>query len=201
MTLTRSSTRLLAVAAMAALLAVGCDDGGAPAVVASTEPTTATTSAQPETTTAPTVAGEPVRFFDEVPAMHPSIDGYAAGEVEIAAPTGERWLLPVRLATTPEERSHGFMEVPEVPVGTGMLFVFEGPSTGGFWMKGTLTALDLAYIDAEGTVVTTHTMQPCEADPCPSYPPRAPYETVLEVTAGFWEQIGLDLGWTITKRG
>lgn len=138
------------------------------------------------------------RLFDAVPPLHASVDGYAAGEVELISQDGERWELPVRMAVTPAERQHGLMEVAELPDGTGMAFLFEDDRVGGFWMSGTLVPLDIAYVDAEGKVVTILTMLPCTQDPCPTYPPTGPYRNTLEVPGGFFERIGFGPDWRVT---
>lgn len=129
-----------------------------------------------------------------MPALHPSVDDYPTARVRIEPATGPAWDIPVLLATTNETRAHGLMEVPDVPDATGMAFLFPEDRDGGFWMKGTETDLDIAWFDTNGVVVALTTMEVCEADPCPSYRPGATYRYALEVTAGWFGQIGLVVG-------
>ena len=131
---------------------------------------------------------------EQVPALHPSVDAYPRGVVELVAGDGTVHRLAVLVADTDERRSHGLMEVPDVPTGTGMVFTFAADRSGGFWMKGTLTPLQIAWADADGTIVAVRTMEPCEADPCPSYEPGATYRTALEVRAGWLDEIGVGVG-------
>lgn len=130
----------------------------------------------------------------QVPALHPSVDDYPRGVVELVAGDGTTHRLAVLVADDDERRAHGLMEVPDVPTGTGMVFTFAADRSGGFWMKGTLTPLQIAWADADGTIVAVRTMEPCEADPCPSYEPGATYRTALEVRAGWLDEIGVGVG-------
>ncbi|HKY49369.1 MAG TPA: DUF192 domain-containing protein [Acidimicrobiia bacterium] len=92
--------------------------------------------------------------------------------------------LMVAIADDPGERAQGLIGVEELGDLDGMLFVFSQEALGGFWMKGTLIPLDIAFFDDERTFVDTLSMVPCAADPCPSYVPEAPYSWALETPAG-----------------
>ncbi len=126
----------------------------------------------------------------EVPDLHPSVDGWPAGRVEVVTAEGEVHDVDVRVATTPERRAHGLMEVPNLPPGAGMWFEYEEDRTGGFWMKDTRVPLDIVFVDVSGTVVSIRTAQPCEDEPCPSYEPAGAYRNVLEVPAGWMDRVG-----------
>ena len=102
-----------------------------------------------------------------------------------------------KVADEPERRQQGLMNVEELPDGVGMLFLFEEARTGGFWMKDTLVPLDIAYV-LEGEVVAVMQMDPCEADPCPSYDPEVAYDAALEVNQGTFEAAGVGEGATVT---
>jgi uncharacterized protein len=136
----------------------------------------------------------------QVPPLHPEIDGYPEAIVTIRPTDGSTITVPVKVADEPERRQRGLMHVPELPDGTGMLFVFEEDSAGGFWMKNTLVPLDIAYIDADGEVVDILAMDPCEADPCPSYTPGSPYRAALEVPQGWFAAEGVRVGDEVTYR-
>lgn len=139
--------------------------------------------------------------LDAVPDLHPSVDGYPVARVALIAPDGScRIELAVRHADDPNRRAHGLMEVPELPPGTGMLFTYPdrpGDRQGGYWMKNTLVPLSIAYVDAEGTIADIVAMQPCESDPCPSYPPSDPYRSTLEVPQGWFDRVGVTEGWRL----
>lgn len=136
-----------------------------------------------------------------VPALHPSVDGWPEATLEITTAAGRVHRLAVKVAATPEQRSHGLMEVPDVPDGTGMWFVYDEDHSGGFWMKNTLVPLDIAYVDADGRIVDIEHMVPCTADPCPTYPPDGPYRDTLEVPAGWYGAQDIAVGDRIVRVG
>lgn len=90
----------------------------------------------------------------------------------------------VEVARSDRDRMRGLMYRDFLEKGTGMLFVFEGDQMHPFWMKNTLIPLDIAWISSEGKVVDVQQMEPCVADPCPSYMPAGPSQYVLEVPLG-----------------
>lgn len=146
--------------------------------------------------------GAPPRTMASVPPLHPSVDGYPEADVRISRPDGTAVLLvPVRVAETSAQRSHGLMEVPDLPDGTGMLFRYGEPRSGAFYMKNTLVPLDIAWMDATGTVLVTMQMDPCKEDPCPLYDPGVQYSTALEVPQGWFEAQGVEPGWRIEVVG
>ena len=65
------------------------------------------------------------------------------------------------VAASSAQRSQGLMCRGDVQHGSGMLFLFDPPRDGGFWMFNTYVPLDILYIDSAGTVIWHDTMQPC----------------------------------------
>lgn len=149
---------------------------------------TACRDGQPGAAPASPTAGETVVHATEVPALHPSVDEYPSGTVEIVTEAVTH-RLAVLVADTSARRQHGLMEVPDVPDGVGMLFTgYETDRSSGFWMKDTLVPLTIAYLAADGTIVDLVDMEPCPADPCPSYAPDRPYRSALEVRQGWFQE-------------
>jgi uncharacterized protein len=137
-----------------------------------------------------------------VPSLGPEADAMTAGRVTITTATGRTVEFAVRVADEPEERRQGLQGVAALPEGAGMLFDFGGQERwGGFWMRGTLVALDIAFVDADGVIVAVATMTPCAADPCPITEADRPYRAALEVGAGVLEASGVGPGdrlvWTL----
>ncbi|WP_245924578.1 DUF192 domain-containing protein [Aliiroseovarius pelagivivens] len=62
----------------------------------------------------------------------------------------------VEVADDPRERAQGLMFREHMPTTHGMLFLFETPQQVGFWMKDTLIALDMIFIQPDGTVSRIH---------------------------------------------
>ena len=64
------------------------------------------------------------------------------------------------------------MDVSDLRDLDGMLFEFEQDTTVGFWMKGTLLTLDIAFFDTGGGLVDHFTMEPCVRTRVPSIVPQ-----------------------------
>ena len=113
------------------------------------------------------------------------LDGFDTSTITI-----DEHELVVAVAETPSQRSQGLMGVTELGGLDGMLFVFQVESNGGFWMKDTLIPLDIAFFDSDGGLVNLLTMEPCAADPCPSYRPGGSYRYAVEAPAGDFDFVG-----------
>lgn len=103
-------------------------------------------------------------------------------------------VLQVEVAETPEARRQGLMGRPSLGRDAGMVFLFDRPTLGSFWMKDTLIPLSIAFWGEDGRVVAMLDMEPCRADPCPRYAPGAPYVGAVEVNGGFFQQHGVEVG-------
>lgn len=130
-------------------------------------------------------------------------DGEEAIDASLTAPFDEARLvidgdetveLTAFIADTPSLRRQGLQGWPRLPDRTGMLFVYDQDTQGGFWMKDTAIALSIAFADADGRIHTILDMQPCAEDPCPSYSPEAPYRYALEVPEGFFDELDIGAG-------
>lgn len=99
----------------------------------------------------------------------------------------------VWLARTSDERTEGLMHVPESEIDDdqGMLFVFSDERLLGFWMRNTITSLDIAFARMNGRIVKTHTMPPLTLQTFPSIEPAM---FALEVKAGTFEKLGIAEG-------
>ena len=102
--------------------------------------------------------------------------------------------LHVRIAETEQERQTGLMNVMALAPDDGMAFVFDGPVTTSFWMKDTLIPLSVAFVGEDGRVVSTSDMQPCQADPCPTYAASGPYTLAVEANLGWFADHGISTG-------
>lgn len=118
-------------------------------------------------------AGGPAERPAEQPAGLP--DGRAVGVLD-----GTKLLLEV--ADTEQERAIGLMGRTSVPVGTGMVFRYDGLSEGRFYMYRVPIPLRATFI-REGKVVSTVVMPPCRLEvpgECPTYGAAGPFDTVVE---------------------
>jgi hypothetical protein len=137
------------------------------------------------------------------------LDGFGEVAVTIGAPSSDGELdYCLLLAETAEQRQQGLMNVTDPDLGgfDGMLFRFESEVEVGFWMKDTPMPLTVAYIGADGSLVSTADMEPCLGDDaasgaCPSYPPEGHYLWALEVPQGQLGDLGLVPGARFTDTG
>lgn len=90
----------------------------------------------------------------------------------------------VAIADTPDKLSQGLMGVEVLSPLDGMLFVYDSERVVSHWMKDTLIALDIAYFDSDGFLVSKTSMTTCLDDDCPSYPAAGPALYALEVPLG-----------------
>ncbi len=99
----------------------------------------------------------------------------------------------VAVARTPDEQRVGLMNVASDELGQdeGMLFVFPRERQLYFWMKNTIMPLDIAYINAQGQIVQTHTMKALDTS---QYPSVRPAQYALEVHAGRLEALSIRQG-------
>ncbi len=100
--------------------------------------------------------------------------------LSIQTPDGEV-SIALEVSSTPEERSKGLMFRDYLEEGSGMWFEFEKPEMHGFWMKNTLIPLDMVFVSENLTIVDIIRADPCVADPCPVYSPKAAARYVLEI--------------------
>ena len=128
--------------------------------------------------------------------------GEAAFRVTPAGATSPAAQLCALVADNEAQRAQGMMGRRDLAGFDGMLFRFDGDSTGGFWMRNVPVPLSIAWFDAEGRFVSSADMAPCEdRDDCPTYPPGGPYRLALEVLQGGLAPLGVGPGSTIAVGG
>lgn len=103
-------------------------------------------------------------------------------------------IVHVEVVDTPETRQRGLMGRTSLDDEAGMLFVWPEDASSSFHMKDTLIPLSIAFIAADGTVLRILDMEPCAADPCPTYDPRTSYRMALEVNRGAFTRWGVREG-------
>jgi uncharacterized membrane protein (UPF0127 family) len=99
----------------------------------------------------------------------------------------------VEVADAPDDQRRGLMGVEHLP-DEGMAFVFDEPTDTTFWMKNTLIPLSIAFVDEDGVIVGIRDMQPCEAEPCPTYGVDRPFVLAVEANRGWFADHGIGAG-------
>ena len=123
----------------------------------------------------------------------PGSPEFARGRVLIDT-EGNSVLIDVDVAETDEQRAFGLMKRESLPDDEGMLFVFFEETASAFTMRNTLIPLSIAFFDLDGEIVKILDMEPCEAEPCPSYDPGVTYRGALEVNEGAFDEWGVEMG-------
>ncbi|HEY4439171.1 MAG TPA: DUF192 domain-containing protein [Candidatus Elarobacter sp.] len=109
-----------------------------------------------------------------------------------------RATLRLAVAADTPTRERGLMKVPFVPVGQGMLFAFpDGDLKRSFWMKNTIAALDMIFVNADGTVTAVAADVPATAPGTPDDQVARRDGTgryVIELGAGEAARLGIAAG-------
>jgi len=124
--------------------------------------------------------------------------GFESVAATATTATGEVCELCLWSAATPADRSRGLMFVTDLGDADGMAFVYPEPTSTSYWMKNTLMPLSIAFFDADGRYLDGFDMEPCTADPCPTYPTPDGFSVAIEVAQGMAEDLGLTPGSTLT---
>jgi uncharacterized membrane protein (UPF0127 family) len=112
----------------------------------------------------------------------------------------DKTVIHVEIADTDETRQRGLMHRESMADNAGMVFVFPEPALHPFWMKNTLIPLDMIWLDEKYRIVAILEAEPCRADPCPNYDPRAEAAYVVELNRGLAKRHGLAVGATLVFR-
>lgn len=138
---------------------------------------------------------EVVPAHDSAPSAPVSADPQFSQE-------GELWFLSakgdtitkiaIEVADNEYETTQGLMYRKTMDMQQGMLFVFPDEDFRSFWMKNTILALDIIYVNANNEIGS------CQMSAVPyseeSLPSKKPAKYVVEVNAGFWSKYQLKEG-------
>ena len=98
----------------------------------------------------------------------------------------------VTIADTGPERAQGLMNVPDMPLMTGMLFVYDSPHRASFWMRNTLIPLDMLFAGPDGTILSVHENARPQDDT--SIPGGDGVQYVLEINGRLAARLGIAVG-------
>lgn len=131
---------------------------------------------------------------DGSPAPAPTATSVPADQVTVQQ-GGNTATVTVEIAATFNEREVGLMNRQSLLEDAGMLFLFPRDVQYGFWMKNTYVPLDIAFIDAAGTVVQVFAAKPLDET---VLVPNKQYRYVLEVNQGWFQRHSLGAGAKVT---
>lgn len=96
------------------------------------------------------------------------------------------------VAATPEQQQIGMMYRTSMKQDDAMLFVFDGQTFRSFWMKNTLIPLDMLFINSDKQIVDiNHNAVP---ESTTTFTSSAPAKYVLEITGGYCQEHGINVG-------
>jgi uncharacterized membrane protein (UPF0127 family) len=99
----------------------------------------------------------------------------------------------VMVARTEAEQSLGLGGLSGLKPNEGMIFPYANDDSYGFWMKDMLFSIDIVWLDKNSKIVWIE--KNVSPDTYPSiYFPRVPARSVLELSAGTIERLGVTVG-------
>jgi uncharacterized membrane protein (UPF0127 family) len=126
--------------------------------------------------------------------------GFGEAAFQVTTPEGKVLDWCALLAATEAAREHGLMGQRDLRGYDGMVFRFDGPIHGEFYMVHTLIPLSVAFFDERGAFVSAADMPPCTAGTpgdCPTFPAARPYVRAIEVAKGDLGRLGIGPGSTV----
>ncbi len=98
----------------------------------------------------------------------------------------------IYLAVTREQQMRGLMYVRELPLTTGMLFVYSREGRRSMWMRNTYIPLDIAFASSDGSIINiARDTVPLSEESISS---ARPATYVLELNAGVAEALSIEPG-------
>jgi uncharacterized membrane protein (UPF0127 family) len=188
----RVGSLVIVVAAVVAIGSVACSSDADPTTDGSGGATSADESVEAGPTSTPSPTPTSTTGERAEPGVQP--EGFTTIQALITEPDGEVCEVCLWLADAPDERARGLMGVTDLGDAVGMVFRFEGPTAGSFYMFQTPTPLSIAWFAADGSHVGSADMAPCLDTPageCPLYSPGTEYLSAIEVFDGGLEPLGL----------
>lgn len=95
------------------------------------------------------------------------------------------------VAKNPKEIATGLMGRKTLADNEGMIFLFESPHQGSFWMLNTFIPLSIAFFDGNGKILDIQAMEPLTID---GHKPSLPYIGALEMNQGWFETNQIKIG-------
>lgn len=102
-------------------------------------------------------------------------------------------IFSVDIAADDSSRAQGLMNVTNMPLSKGMIFVYDKPQIMSFWMRNTLIELDMLFLDGFGVIKHIHhRAQP--HDETVISPGDMLLTGVLEINGGLAKRLGVGVG-------
>ncbi|WP_017654101.1 DUF192 domain-containing protein [Fortiea contorta] len=141
--------------------------------------------------TLPTTAKPPTLSGSPTPATTPSGQQLPIS-AQAVAPNGTK--IQLEVAQTPEQQAMGLMHRPALAPDRGMLFQFATAQPVRFWMKNVPVPLDMVFMRDGVVKYIQVAAPPCVSEPCSTYGPNTPIDTVIELRSGRSAELTLKAG-------
>jgi len=100
--------------------------------------------------------------------------------------------IDIEIADDDYQRETGLMHRSSLKESQGMLFIFDQEEQRAFYMKNTLIALDIIYLNKDGVIVSF--AENAKPEYPTSLPSTVPAQFVLEINGGLSEDWVLEIG-------
>jgi len=108
-------------------------------------------------------------------------------------------ILVTEVARTPQQVATGMMFREGLDENEAMLFVFARPQQTSFYMRNTRVPLSCAYLDAAGTILEIHDLQPLNETPVEAATDQVQF--VLETRQGWFKRHQIGVGAVLRGEG
>jgi uncharacterized membrane protein (UPF0127 family) len=125
-------------------------------------------------------------------AAQDSLDDAFDRDVLVIAARNACFRFDIYLALSREQQRRGLMFVRELPMTTGMLFVYPGEAHHSMWMKNTFIPLDILFARSDGTVSSI--AKDTTPQSLKSISSTEPVTYVLELNAGVTDALLIEPG-------
>ncbi|NDJ21585.1 DUF192 domain-containing protein [Nostoc sp. B(2019)] len=139
----------------------------------------------------PTTAKPPTFMSNQTPASE-SLGQTLQISGKAIVPNGTT--IQLEVAQTPAQQAKGLMYRPALPDNRGMLFQFPSAQPVSFWMKNVPVPLDMVFLNKGVVKYIQASAPPCKSEPCPTYGPNTPIDTVIELRSGRAAELNLKVG-------
>ena len=119
-------------------------------------------------------------------------------KLTIVTKGGARHEFQVEMATTPTHQTVGLMFRKSVPADGGMLFDWGAPQQSNMWMRNTVSALDMVFINEDGTI--RRVAEDAVPESLAIIDSRGAVRATLELAAGTARRLDIHAGDKVEQR-
>lgn len=144
---------------------------------------------------APTLAASSFAWAQDTSKPQPDLP---KEPLVIVTKAGARHAFRVEMAVSEAQQTVGLMFRTSVPADGGMLFDWGTPRTSTMWMRNTVSALDMVFINADGTI--RRVVEDTVPESLAIIDSRGPVRATLELAAGTAKRLDIHAGDTVEQR-